>query len=125
MQDWRTDEWMSGRFSDLDDETLRGPLGDVNLAAIRRTVNTSATAMDGDDEELDDDVDLNEEEGYWHEEEIERERNFGFTNSEINELLSHGVKPWDDNAEVRTLARAKPPCCGPDAALNDCLIGCT
>lgn len=43
VQDWRTDEWMSDRFSSLDDETLRGPLGDVNFAATQRSVNPGAS----------------------------------------------------------------------------------
>ena len=62
VQDWRTDEWMSGRLSSLDDETLRGPLGDVNLAAFQRSVDSGVSAMDGDDDELDDEESYDEEE---------------------------------------------------------------
>lgn len=33
----------------------------------------------------------------------ERMRNGGFTDYQLNELLSQGVKPWDDDAHVRFL----------------------
>lgn len=42
VQDPRTGEWMPGRFSSLEDETLHGPLGDVNVAAIQRSMNPGA-----------------------------------------------------------------------------------
>lgn len=38
-------------------------------------------------------------------EEDERMANYGFTNDEVMELLSQGVKPWDDDAWVRFYTR--------------------
>lgn len=112
VQDPRSDEWMAGRFSSLDDETLHGPLGDVSLVAIQRSANPSAVG----DEEYDGEVNFDDEESLWNEEALQREKNLGFTNSEVNELLSHGVRPYDDNAWVRAIPR--PAHCGPYAHIS-------
>ncbi|KAJ3832629.1 hypothetical protein F5878DRAFT_449778 [Lentinula raphanica] len=52
-----------------------------------------------DDDDDDDNNDSEDGEDWSHEKEMEeRERNMGFSDLELNELLSHGLKPWDDDA---------------------------
>ncbi|TFY57503.1 hypothetical protein EVJ58_g6978 [Rhodofomes roseus] len=119
LQNWRSDEWMSGRFSELDnDKTTIGQRAGITVNTTQRdgrfkyeySMSTEAMAGmaggvdeydDDDDEDEEDEDEEDEDEDYdedgWDEEE-ERWNNCGFTNSEVHELLCQGVKPWDEDA---------------------------
>lgn len=109
INDWRNDQWASGRFSALDDEPVpSGRVGDSGSIIVNTTPRDSrfqheystntgagrnragpAGRRYGDEWEDDDEDDYEE-----------RANNFGF-DDEVNELLCQGVKPWDDDAWVR------------------------
>lgn len=105
LNNWRHDEWASGKFSALDDEPVPlGRLGDMNSITVNTTqrdgqlqhdylMNTGAARARagrryGDEWEDD-------------EEDEQKANNLGFDEEELNELFSQGVKPWDDDAWVR------------------------
>lgn len=109
INEWRNDDWVSQQFSALDDEPVpAGRMGDsviVNTTTGRnsrfRSKNSTNTRTahgrmraaaghyDSDEYDWDDD------------EYEERANHFGFDEDDLNELLSQGVKPWDDDAWVR------------------------
>ena len=120
LQNWREDEWVFGRYSELDDEAVRVPgLPQAIVAAVVRPAGARpavsgtagrrahARAHAGGPQRLPawEDAEFDEDEFgdlKWARELRERGQpdNWGFTNGEVHDLLSQGVKPWDDDAWV-------------------------
>ncbi|TFY60955.1 hypothetical protein EVJ58_g4815 [Rhodofomes roseus] len=112
LQIWRTDGWTFGRFSALDDEkiTIGKRSGVLSVNTTQRDgqfqysysmpeETTASVARGGDEDNDGDDEDKDYDGSEWDEEEQEqRMDNMGFTNDELNDILSYGVKPWDDDA---------------------------
>lgn len=103
-RNWRLDAWALQSYwkGDIGASTPRGQgpsMGGkrVYTDAIRRNGQLESGYRIADDDEeqdsFDDTVEASDEDE-WE----ERAENFGFTRSEVSELISQGVKPWDDDA---------------------------
>ena len=109
INEWRYDNWVSERFSALDDEPVpAGRMGDsvmVNTTTgrnsrFRSKNSTNARTAHGHMRGAGGRYDSDEDD--WDDDEYEERANhFGFDEDDLNELLSQGVKPWDDDAWVR------------------------
>ena len=63
----------------------------------------------GSDEDGEDDYGYgygyDEEDAFYDEEERREFSEFGITNADVEKMWEYGIKPWEDDAYVRTLAR--------------------
>lgn len=108
VNEWRSDGWVSERFSGLDDEPVPTERFGVDGAVVDTTTRRNSQFRSERSRNTRPARGRARAAGRryhgghdWDDDYEERANMFGFDDDDVNELLCQGVKPWDDDAWVR------------------------